>query len=269
MSYTEEKQEEFWKSVVSFNGIFQDIYEISNFGRVRSKKTLKLRSLSPSSNGYIMVLLYNKGFRKGIGVHRLVAEAFLPNPENKPVVHHKNHIRNDNCLKNLEWVTPSENYWYAVEAGRIPPVKKTGKHICLNSEKVQIIKYLLDYSNLTNDFIGKAFDVKDRTIIGIKYDRQWSEVKYNLEDFKSKTLKKEEKKRICSVCKERKIFIGKTCSEICANKTKERVEWDKINLYQLRFVDKLTYKQIAEIANCTESSVIKRMKKLKIFKKTR
>lgn len=59
--------------------------------------------------GYFQIGLYKNNVRYFIGVHRLVAEAFIPNPNNKTCINHKNGIRTDNRVENLEWVTYSEN----------------------------------------------------------------------------------------------------------------------------------------------------------------
>lgn len=104
-------------------------YEVSSLGRVRSiPRTIRIirkrngivltdlmakytgRVLSPSKNsgGYECVMMGANGNGR-IPVHRLVAEAFIPNPENKPQVNHKNGIRDDNRVENLEWATNSEN----------------------------------------------------------------------------------------------------------------------------------------------------------------
>lgn len=91
-----------WKDIKGYEGL----YQVSNEGRVFSIRKNKL--LSPVKNkksGYIQVSL-NKNTHL---VHRLVAEAFIPNTENKPVVDHINTIRTDNRIENLRWVTQKEN----------------------------------------------------------------------------------------------------------------------------------------------------------------
>lgn len=78
-------------------------------------------------NGYLTVnIKYKNGKRRLWYVHRLVAAEFIPNPENKPVVNHKNLVKNDNRLVNLEWVTYAENNRHAHENGAFR--KATGKH---------------------------------------------------------------------------------------------------------------------------------------------
>lgn len=106
---------EIWKDVVEFPAE----YEVSNTGKVRRKSTL--RELKPhtttTSKEYLYVNLWknNKGYNRSL--HRLVAEAFIPNPENKPQVNHINSIRTDNNVGNLEWVTVSENIRHAIKYG--------------------------------------------------------------------------------------------------------------------------------------------------------
>lgn len=105
---------------------YQDIYEISNNGMVRSltrivlssngrERKIKGKQLSAKNNGcgYHFVTLCKNGNKENRYIHRLVAEAFLKNPQNKPVVNHINGMSTQNNVDNLEWVDQSENTKHA------------------------------------------------------------------------------------------------------------------------------------------------------------
>ena len=94
-----------WRPVVGFEGR----YEVSNYGYIRAATTQMLRKLSHDANGYPVVCLRKGNKVTTQKVHRLVATAFIPNPENKPQVDHINGIRDDNRADNLRWATPYEN----------------------------------------------------------------------------------------------------------------------------------------------------------------
>ena len=100
---------EIWKPIKDYEGL----YEVSNLGRVKSlnyKRTGKEKILKNSEcNGYLVVSLVKNGKLKQFYVHKLVAEACILNPENKPCIDHINTIRNDNRIENLRWVTYKEN----------------------------------------------------------------------------------------------------------------------------------------------------------------
>lgn len=83
-------------------------YQITDDGRVWSKNTNKWKTKKLNNNGYYLVNLWKNGKQKWILIHRLVGEAFIPNKENKPTINHKNHIRTDNRVENLEWATKTE-----------------------------------------------------------------------------------------------------------------------------------------------------------------
>lgn len=98
--------QEAWCSVVGFEGL----YEVSNLGRVRSLKANKILQPAIKSNGYQVVILSRHWTETSHKlVHRLVAEAFIPNPGNLPQVHHKDENKCNNCADNLEWCTAVYN----------------------------------------------------------------------------------------------------------------------------------------------------------------
>jgi hypothetical protein len=125
-------QTEIWKPISGYNGY----YEVSNLGRVRSK-TRKIERTSPNDitkkrpftykgklvsfwitkKGYCRCTLNLDGLKKNHLVHQLVAKTFIDNKECKPEVNHKNGIKTDNRLENLEWVTTKENVRHAIQMG--------------------------------------------------------------------------------------------------------------------------------------------------------
>ena len=106
---------EIWRSIKGFPD-----YEVSNFGRVRSFKRNGelIRTLARQKSGYMEVNLSANGKVKKQLVHRLVAEAFVPNIHGKPCVNHINCDRSDNRPENLEWVTHKENSEWMIKCGR-------------------------------------------------------------------------------------------------------------------------------------------------------
>jgi hypothetical protein len=88
--------------------IFPDYYSVSSDGRVFSKRRGKCLQPKKSRTGYLRVGLACGGKVKMMSIHRLVALAFIPNPENKPTVNHINEIKTDNRVENLEWATNRE-----------------------------------------------------------------------------------------------------------------------------------------------------------------
>lgn len=114
-----EKRE--WRDVVGYEGL----YVVSNDGYVKGVKTGKILKFSHTYNGYPRVKLYMDAKGKEKLVHRIVADAFVDNHDNKPQVNHKNGIKSDNHIGNLEWVTQSENLSHAAKSGLIDISKMT------------------------------------------------------------------------------------------------------------------------------------------------
>lgn len=113
---------------------YEGLYEIDRNGNVYSIVTTISRrkgliKQQDNGSGYQRVNLFDKnGKPKKHYVHRLVAKAFIPNPENKPNINHKDCNVKNNCVDNLEWCTQSENVQYAVKCGRyvsnLPNIRK-------------------------------------------------------------------------------------------------------------------------------------------------
>lgn len=107
---------EIWKDVPNYNGD----YKISNLGRIYSYVSCRLLSLKPHKTfGYVTCPLGERKNRPTFRVHRLVAEAFIPNPENKKEVNHINKNRSDNRVENLEWSSAWENTQHKMGYGGI------------------------------------------------------------------------------------------------------------------------------------------------------
>lgn len=106
--------QEIWKDIKDFEGM----YQVSNLGRVRSVDRFdsmgrlhksNIKAMRDNGNGYKTVQMYKDNKPKIGYVHRLVATAFIENPDNKPEVHHIDSDRSNNKLENLQWVTSKEN----------------------------------------------------------------------------------------------------------------------------------------------------------------
>lgn len=99
-----------WRDVKGYEGI----YKVSNLGNVFSVEKKRLRKLQNGTHGYKIVILYKNKKSAHKQVHRLVAEAFIPNLNNLEQVNHIDGDKKNNCVENLEWVTRQENSFHAV-----------------------------------------------------------------------------------------------------------------------------------------------------------
>jgi len=130
---TKINEEEIWKSTL------EGWYLISNHGRLKGNgKRKTVIKLFISKRGYYRY--HAKRFRKNFGIHRLVAEAFIENSENKPEVNHIDGNKLNNAASNLEWVTASENHKHAFRAGlQYNSVKQRAKASVLGKSKAKLV----------------------------------------------------------------------------------------------------------------------------------
>jgi hypothetical protein len=145
-------------------------YEVFEDGAVLSYKHSEPHWLrpAPTSRGYLQVVLCRGGKRRSCFVHRLVAEAFVPNPENKPEVNHKDGNKLNNDAENLEWVTRGENYLHAHLTGLRPAAK-------LTPAQVAEIRRRLGEGEQQSE-LAKEFGVSQTQMSRIKNRTRWGEV---------------------------------------------------------------------------------------------
>lgn len=173
---------EIWKRV---NG-YLDRYEVSSTGLVRSldmlinnkhgsqsfKKGRVLKS-HPNKKGYPQVTLCLNGVNKTFRVHRLVASAFIDNPENKSQVNHINGIKDDNRVENLEWCTNQENIIHAYSNNLINTNKGEKHHNSkLTDNQVELIKEYLKSGSALKP-LAEYFNVSITVISNIKNKKTW------------------------------------------------------------------------------------------------
>lgn len=105
-----------WKAIDGYEGL----YQVSNLGRVKSLKCGKERILKPRKHtgGYLLVNLHKDGYQKTVKIHRIVAEAFIPNPNNLETVNHKDEVKTNNTVGNLEWMSRKDNINYGTHNKR-------------------------------------------------------------------------------------------------------------------------------------------------------
>lgn len=160
----QEEQNNDWKSIIGFEGH----YYINSSGKVMSIKKGKKRILKPWLNkGYEYVCLHKPGVIQKQQVHRIVGKHFIPNPENKPHINHKDGNPRNNHVFNLEWCTDSENLKHSYDFLNRQKSRAKGSRNTfakLNELQVRIIKHLK--GEFTTKQTAKLFGVNSGTTIG-------------------------------------------------------------------------------------------------------
>jgi len=166
---------EVFKDIVGYKGL----YQISNLGRIKSLKgrcPIIMRTRT-NKRGYIQTHLHSHGYKTKT-VHRLVAVAFINNKENKPCVNHKNGIKTDNRVENLEWSTYKENTNHSIDIGVMSFNHVRGINhyrAKLNVYDVLEIRKKLS-SGATGVLISKKYNVSNALVSKIKSNKLWKHI---------------------------------------------------------------------------------------------
>lgn len=168
---------EIWKDAKGY----EDYFQVSNLGRIFSKRTNKILKLNSSSGYLSFTTRFNgrKSISKCLKVHRLVALTFIENPDNKPDVNHIDGNKLNNHVSNLEWVTESENMLHASQTGLTPYEKITGEKN--GSAKItweiarKIRKMKSDNSKLSGKKISVILNISSDIVKSVLSNKTWKE----------------------------------------------------------------------------------------------
>jgi hypothetical protein len=174
---------EIWKDIKGYEGL----YQVSNLGNVKSLSYRNHTSFSERElilkpwclKGYKGISLTRNNKPRRRLLHRLVAQAFIPNPENKPEVNHKDFDHGNNYVENLEWMTHLENICHAAKGGRFPD--RRGIKNCkvkLTEKQVHQIRSIWKNhkSNNTQSDIGRMFNVSKNHVYNILVRKYWQHI---------------------------------------------------------------------------------------------
>lgn len=159
-----------WRTAPGWDGL----YEVSSVGRVRRVGSAKVRALGLNNAGYRNVALCGRGITKMTLVHRLVCRAFHGEPPAGHVVNHKNGVRGDNRVENLEWTTVAENCHHAMRNGHGRGERHSQSKLS-EQQVLEIRKLAAD--GISRKKLGRTYGVYPSTISRILSLETWSHLK--------------------------------------------------------------------------------------------
>jgi hypothetical protein len=164
---------EYWKSIEEFEGD----YSISTTGKVASNKNNIILKTRKDRYDYEIVTLWFKSKPYTRKIHRLVAIAFIENPDDLETVNHKDGIKQNNAAENLEWKSVKENHRHAFKIGlhSIGENRKAGRAVKLTEKDVLEIRELIT-ANYSNTEIGRMYSVSCGCIYSIRVGKSWKHI---------------------------------------------------------------------------------------------
>lgn len=166
------EENEIWKIINEYPD-----YEVSNLARVRNIETNVILKEHKQNRGYKMVNLKRNKISKGISLHRVVAIAFIPNPDNKAQVNHINGDKDNNSVANLEWMTSSENVRHAIKTGLKGILVGTQHGMSkLTTNDVLEIRRIYSKREMNQTKIAELFNIKQTTVSQIINKSRWAHI---------------------------------------------------------------------------------------------